>query len=165
MILWIVVSSASFAVIWKKWHPKIPGCKYDVNVVHRGIIKFILPLRPSHTTRFSQRFFWKNLFPYMKLFKKSLQLWKKVVVCTDDNYFFCSFSCSVRGPLCYIMTRNDTFIFKVDIHGYSCNLVNILWYSVLHFLFWNIFHGRYLLSFFVPYPSFFIFQVVVFSLT
>ena len=24
---------------------------------------------------------------------------KKVVVCMDDNYFFCSFSCSVRGPL------------------------------------------------------------------
>ena len=30
--------------------------------------------------------------------KKSLQLWKKVVVCTDDNYSFCSFSCSVLGP-------------------------------------------------------------------
>ena len=40
----------------------------------------------------------KNRCPYIKLVKKSLQLLKKVVVCMDDNYFFCSFSCSVRGP-------------------------------------------------------------------
>ena len=40
----------------------------------------------------------KNICSYTKLLKKSLQLWKKAVVCMDNNYIFCSFSCSVRGP-------------------------------------------------------------------
>ena len=57
---------------------------------------------PRRPQRFSLRFFWKNrcknLCPYTKLLKKSLQLWKKVVMCMDNNYFFCSFNCSVRGP-------------------------------------------------------------------
>ena len=47
---------------------------------------------------FSKKNRWENCCPYVKLLKKSLQLWKKVVVCMDDNDFFCSFSCSVRGP-------------------------------------------------------------------
>ena len=67
----------------------------------RKVIK--TALRPSHTTKIFTKIFQKNLCknlcPYIKLLKKSLQLWKKVVVCTDDNCFFCSFSCSVRGPL------------------------------------------------------------------
>ena len=55
---------------------------------------------PRTLQRFTQSFFWKycckNHCPYIKLLKKSLQLWKKFAVCTDDNYFFCSFSCSKR---------------------------------------------------------------------
>ena len=34
----------------------------------------------------------------MKLLKL-WKLWKTVVVCMNDNCFFCSFSCSVQGPL------------------------------------------------------------------
>ena len=61
-------------------------------------------LRPSHTTTETAKrvvvvHTHYNFCPYIKLLKKSLQLWKKVVVCTDYNCFFCSFSCSVRGPL------------------------------------------------------------------
>ena len=50
-----------------------------------------------------QRFFEKNRCenrcPYIKLLKKLLQLWKKVVVCMEENCIFYSFVCSVRGPL------------------------------------------------------------------
>ena len=58
-------------------------------------------LRPSHSTHGMQRFLSKILCCpcNIKLLKKSSQLWKKVVVCMDDNYFFCNFSCSVQGPL------------------------------------------------------------------
>ena len=52
--------------------------------------------------RFLQQFFQENgcenCCPYIKLLKKSFQLWKKAVVCMGDNDFFCGFSCSVRGP-------------------------------------------------------------------
>ena len=47
---------------------------------------------------FSKKICRENRCPYIKLLKKSLQLWKNVVVCMDDNDLFCSFSCSVRGP-------------------------------------------------------------------
>ena len=56
---------------------------------------------PHKLQIFSQWFLWKNRYktccPYIKLLKNSLQLWKEVVVCMDNNFFF-SFSCSVRGP-------------------------------------------------------------------
>ena len=67
------------------------------------LVSFFVFKGPRTLQGFSQRFFHrnrcKNCFPYMKLLKKSLQLWKKVVVRMDNNDFFCSYSCSVRGPL------------------------------------------------------------------
>ena len=45
----------------------------------------------------------KFLFIY-KTIEKIVAFVKKVVVCMDDNYFFCSFSCSVRGPLYWYCT-------------------------------------------------------------
>ena len=47
---------------------------------------------------FSKKSRWENRCSYKKLLEKSLQLWKKVVVCMEDNHIFCSFVCSVRGP-------------------------------------------------------------------
>ena len=53
---------------------------------------------PRTLQRFSQRFFWKNRCKNLCPDTKLLQLWRKVVVCMEDSYFFCSFSFSVRGP-------------------------------------------------------------------
>ena len=40
-----------------------------------------------------------KLLPIYETVEKIIAVLKKVVACMDDNYFFCSFSCNVRGPL------------------------------------------------------------------
>ena len=49
--------------------------------------------------RFSLIYCCKNCCPYIKLLKKSLQWWTKVVMCMEHNCIFCSFVCSLGGPL------------------------------------------------------------------
>ena len=56
-------------------------------------------LRPSHTTKiFTKIFLKKNFVKIYKTVEKIVTVVKKVEVCTDNDYFLCSFSCSVRGP-------------------------------------------------------------------
>ena len=59
-------------------------------------------LRPLHITKIFTKIFLKKLLgkslSIYKTVEKIVAVVKKVVVCMDDNYFFCSFSFSVRGP-------------------------------------------------------------------
>ena len=56
--------------------------------------------------------------------KKSLQLWKKVVVCMDNNDFFCSFSCSVRGPLLWSYVIANKKLRRVCMIFHNCSQQN-----------------------------------------
>ena len=42
---------------------------------------------------------WENRCLKKTLWKNSLQLWEKFIVYMEDNWIFCSFMCSVWGPL------------------------------------------------------------------
>ena len=67
---------------------------------------------------------WKSLPVYVTV-EKLFQLWKKAVVCMGDNYIFCSFVCSVRGPLAflpYILSKCSTL---TSVHNDFC----VDWYE------------------------------------
>ena len=77
----------------KAWPGVIFSEIETIYYVHQGLCTI-----QSFLLRFFQKNCCTNHWPYIKLLKKSLQLWKNVVVCMDDKDFFWSFSCSVRGP-------------------------------------------------------------------
>ena len=73
--------------------------------MQRGLIKELQTRKSvealTHYTQkckdFSKKF-GEKIVAHIKTVEKIVAVEKKVVVCMEDNYIFCSFVCSVRGP-------------------------------------------------------------------